>query len=300
MKLEHLEYFCKITPGLSLNKLSENMHISVQSLSASIKILENELGCKLLDRTRKGVFFTKEGETFLYYTKAYLDNIRTLQIKATPLKGKLVIPIMQRTVSGFIDKVAEIYLKENPEVDLEFYYSSSTKQNLFYLENDTAEVVFCAMSQFENSENVPEILSYIKDNNYYFTECKNSYTAIEIHKSLLPQLKTFSFKDLSNYDCIVFSYNDAISHDTNDVQTILDSCGCSSKILYEHNYNIYISRLRNGHCFGMTIYQEILPPSDIIQLIPQERFISTIGYVAKVGSTFSPLTKRFLQTIQRI
>ena len=58
MKLEHLEYFCKIEQGLSLNVLSEKMHISQQGLSATIKKLETEMECQLLERTGKGVYYT--------------------------------------------------------------------------------------------------------------------------------------------------------------------------------------------------------------------------------------------------
>lgn len=96
MKLEHLEYFSKIVPGLSLNKLSESMYISQQTLSASIRILENELGFKLLERTTKGVFFTDIGEQFFYYTKTYLEQIRKLQTESEFISGELLVPMMPR------------------------------------------------------------------------------------------------------------------------------------------------------------------------------------------------------------
>ena len=58
MRIEQLEHLIEISKTHSINHAAQNRHITQQSLSRSIKSLEDELLVPLLSRTRKGVAFT--------------------------------------------------------------------------------------------------------------------------------------------------------------------------------------------------------------------------------------------------
>lgn len=64
MDFKQLSYFLRICDEQSLSKASETLFISQQGLSASIKRLESQLGCTLLERHEKGVSLTPAGEYF--------------------------------------------------------------------------------------------------------------------------------------------------------------------------------------------------------------------------------------------
>ena len=65
MELRHLRYFLAVADTLSFTKGAEKLRIAQPSLSRQIKDLEEEVGVRLLNRTKKKVALTSEGEVFL-------------------------------------------------------------------------------------------------------------------------------------------------------------------------------------------------------------------------------------------
>jgi len=67
-----LRYFVAVADELSFTRGAEKLRIAQPSLTRQIKDLEDELGVRLLDRTKKKVTLTKEGEFFLERSKRLL------------------------------------------------------------------------------------------------------------------------------------------------------------------------------------------------------------------------------------
>jgi DNA-binding transcriptional LysR family regulator len=72
MELRHLRYFVAVAEALSFTKAAENLHTAQPSLSRQIKDLEDELGVRLLNRTKQLVALTDEGRSFLADAKRVL------------------------------------------------------------------------------------------------------------------------------------------------------------------------------------------------------------------------------------
>jgi len=72
MELRHLRYFVAVADALSFTRGAEKLRIAQPSLTRQIQDLEDELGVRLLDRTKKKVTLTKEGEFFLERAKRLL------------------------------------------------------------------------------------------------------------------------------------------------------------------------------------------------------------------------------------
>jgi len=72
MELRHLRYFVAVAEALSFTKAAENLHTAQPSLSRQIKDLEDELGVRLLNRTKQLVTLTDEGRSFLVDAKRVL------------------------------------------------------------------------------------------------------------------------------------------------------------------------------------------------------------------------------------
>ena len=72
MELRHLRYFVAVADELSFTRGAEKLRIAQPSLTRQIRDLEEELGVRLLDRTKKKVTVTKEGEVFLKHAKRLL------------------------------------------------------------------------------------------------------------------------------------------------------------------------------------------------------------------------------------
>ena len=72
MELRHLRYFVAVADELSFTRGAEKLRIAQPSLTRQIKDLEDELGVQLLDRTKKRVLLTRQGEFFLQGAKRLL------------------------------------------------------------------------------------------------------------------------------------------------------------------------------------------------------------------------------------
>jgi DNA-binding transcriptional LysR family regulator len=74
MELRHLRYFVAVADALSFTKGAEQLHLAQPSLTRQIKDLEEELGVRLLDRTKHRVALTEQGKSFLADAKRLLAH----------------------------------------------------------------------------------------------------------------------------------------------------------------------------------------------------------------------------------
>jgi DNA-binding transcriptional LysR family regulator len=74
MELRHLRYFVAVAETLSFTKGAEKLRIAQPSLTRQIKDLEEELGMRLLDRSKRHVRLTGEGEAFLTGARRLLNE----------------------------------------------------------------------------------------------------------------------------------------------------------------------------------------------------------------------------------
>jgi LysR family hca operon transcriptional activator len=72
MELRHLRYFVSAAELLSFTKAAEKLHPAQPSLTRQIRDLEEELGVRLLNRTKQKVSLTDEGCSFLADAKRVL------------------------------------------------------------------------------------------------------------------------------------------------------------------------------------------------------------------------------------
>lgn len=74
MHIESLKYFYEVAMLKSISKAANNSHISQSALSQQIQKLEDSLGCKLLQRSNKGVEITQQGKIVIKYADNIMRN----------------------------------------------------------------------------------------------------------------------------------------------------------------------------------------------------------------------------------
>ena len=107
MELRQLEYFQAAGRLSNITAAADRLHVSQPSVTTGIKSLENELGVKLLDRSRKRISLTSEGRIFLQRADdilalvsdaiAQMNDLRlvqvgTIRIGITPMMGAALFP----------------------------------------------------------------------------------------------------------------------------------------------------------------------------------------------------------------
>lgn len=79
MKFEQLEQLVKVKEFGSISKAAVNLHLAQSTLSTSIKNLEEELGCKLIERANKGVTLTSVGTEVYNQSKAICEMVYNMK-----------------------------------------------------------------------------------------------------------------------------------------------------------------------------------------------------------------------------
>jgi DNA-binding transcriptional LysR family regulator len=95
MDIRALDVFCRIVELKSFSKAAEAVYLTQPTVSGHIKVLEEFVGVKLLDRLGREVLPTKAGELLYGYAKQILalrnQAIQALEEYKGSLKGHLVI-----------------------------------------------------------------------------------------------------------------------------------------------------------------------------------------------------------------
>ncbi len=74
MTFKQLEYIVEIYNTGSMNRAARKLYVSQTAISSSVKLLEDELGVKLFQRTTHGIKYTDEGIRFVSYASSLLSE----------------------------------------------------------------------------------------------------------------------------------------------------------------------------------------------------------------------------------
>lgn len=99
MEIKQLKYFSEIVKYGSFNKASQAIFVSQPYLTNVVKDLEAELDVRLVERSRKGISLTSDGEKLLCHANKILNNIEQLKSSFSSLDNdKIEISV---SVTGF-------------------------------------------------------------------------------------------------------------------------------------------------------------------------------------------------------
>lgn len=130
MELRHLAYFVAVAEEGSFTKAAARLHLVQSGVSSSIKLLEQELGAQLLDRTSKRVELTDAGLAFLPRARATLDAaqeaIDVVQEVHSGFRGTLRIGTMISVPLLDMPALLGEFHRRHPNVDLRLTGSMSS------------------------------------------------------------------------------------------------------------------------------------------------------------------------------
>jgi len=105
MTLTELKYVVAVAESRHFGRAAERCFVSQPSLSASVKNLEEELGVKLFERGKRGVFLTEAGDQVVAQARRALEEAERVKTVARqgrdPLKGVLRLGIIH-TIAPYL------------------------------------------------------------------------------------------------------------------------------------------------------------------------------------------------------
>lgn len=132
MELRQIRYFVAVAEELHFRRAAARLHISQPPLSHHIGQLEQELGCRLLNRTRRRVELTPAGQTFLRDARALLHEldgaIETARRIASGQTGRLRISFVGSALLSIVPSAIQRFRAVRPDVEIELRERSTVDQ----------------------------------------------------------------------------------------------------------------------------------------------------------------------------
>jgi DNA-binding transcriptional LysR family regulator len=123
MELRHLRYFVALAERLHFARAAESLHMTQPALSHQIKALEDDLGVRLFDRTKREVTLNEAGSYFLQEAQLTLKQAERAQAVAHRVArgqlGSLRVGYVPSAVfTGLVSQIASEFRQHAPEIQL--------------------------------------------------------------------------------------------------------------------------------------------------------------------------------------
>jgi DNA-binding transcriptional LysR family regulator len=133
MKLQQLRFFVTVADELGFSRAAHKLHVAQPSLSVQIKMLEEEVGARLLERDKHHVFLTQAGKRFQQHARSILAMAETAKFEARcAAAGELGSIDLGYTASAmFTSVLAQVirgFRQRHPNVLLTLHEHTSLEQ----------------------------------------------------------------------------------------------------------------------------------------------------------------------------
>lgn len=88
MNTKQIEYFLAVAEELSFTRAAEKLYVSQTAVTQQIQSLEELIGVKLLNRTKKKVEFTPAGQIFQIEGRQILESIENAFVHARTVSDR--------------------------------------------------------------------------------------------------------------------------------------------------------------------------------------------------------------------
>jgi len=132
MELRHLRYFVAVAQHLNYSEAARRLHVAQPAISQTVLDLEEELGVKLLLRTKRSVQLTAGGSAFLREAEDILQRAgearRLAQRAARGEVGSLGIGFFGTAAGPILPSLVQAYRRKFPDVELQLYEMNPDQQ----------------------------------------------------------------------------------------------------------------------------------------------------------------------------
>lgn len=146
IELRHLRYFVAVAEELNFSRAAERLHVAQPALSAQIRALEAQLGCKLFVRTTRKVALTPHGRLLLEEASEILRRtdaaVAKLAAAARGERGILRIGFAAHGAGEIGMEILRRFGEEFPGVETELVSASTLEELQRAVVDHSTDVAF--------------------------------------------------------------------------------------------------------------------------------------------------------------
>jgi DNA-binding transcriptional LysR family regulator len=132
MELRHLRYLVAVADELNFTRAAEKLHLAQPSLTRQIHNLEDELGVRLLNRTKSQVSLTEEGKSFLVDARRLvalsLESMEAIQRFSRGESGQLNLGYLFKFNFELLPATLATFYQTCPEMAVNLFDMSPAEQ----------------------------------------------------------------------------------------------------------------------------------------------------------------------------
>ena len=196
MELTPLRYFVTVARELHFRRAAAKLNITQAPLSAAVKKLEDELGCKLFKRTSRVVELTDAGMFFLTEAEAILNRAEHAQKRLTEFlsgkTGQLAIGYNEPAIHSFLPAILSQVRTEESSLRLQLR-ELETAEQYDLLKKGLLDIGFLRPFSTEISGLTTQLIF------------REKYVLVMPQDHELTQLKHITIEHLAGKDVILFA-----------------------------------------------------------------------------------------------
>lgn len=182
MRIEQLMHLASVVKNKSLTKASQHLFLTPQALHISLRRMEEEVNCSLLQKEPDGFVLTEEGKIFYRSAIKILEEYNSVvqelehirQNKKKELEGVLYIYANMVFKRKFLQDVVKRFQNKYPRVQLLFFESDTLMTYMKFNEKEQEGIARIGFLQIPVSTRNKIDKKWTDTNKYYFTPLFNT------------------------------------------------------------------------------------------------------------------------------
>lgn len=294
MQMKQLEALVNVIDFKSFSKAAEATYLSQPTISSHIRILESELGVKLVIRSTKEIYPSYAGKVLYEYAKEILKlrerALLELKKEVSEIAGTLQIAISEYPSQYFLPVFLSSFSKEYPELSYRI-------RN--YLATDVSEIIL------ENQAEIGITESNIQKSKLVFEEISVNQNVIIMpdtieYKEIKKQ--NIEFENLFRSSPVILCEDDSIL-DQNTMHYI-NSLGLERRdlkiIATMQNVNGVVEAVRQGLGISIVPGRHLKGVEDLLILRDSNTYLSQKIYLTyHANRPLSPAAEMFAKELRR-
>lgn len=144
MTTKQIDYCIELAHTLNFSRAAENMFVSQPTLTYQVKLLEDEVGFQIFERSGKGAALTPAGTQFVSFLSGMREDLKRAIEQGQNFSAKyadsISICMIVRQAVFFLPEAMRLFSEEHPEIQImpRFQYENSMDA---FLKNE-ADILF--------------------------------------------------------------------------------------------------------------------------------------------------------------